>query len=100
MKFVYQEALKKYMQEKGKKNIIVEVVTIQNSEIEISELHVHFIDEKQTEIFKKKYRYRGIQTEMGEILLPPYKLQFDDEIVLGLKKFLCFHSISYKGIKQ
>lgn len=100
MKFTYEEELRVYMKEKGKKNIIVEVVTINNSEIEISELHVHFVDARQTEIFKKKHRYRGVETEMGEVLLPHYKLNYDEEIVFGLKKFLCFRSISYTGITQ
>ena len=100
MKFIYEDELKEYMREKRKKNIIVEVVTINNTEIEISELHVHFVDDRQTEIFKKKHRYRGVETEMGEVLLPHYKLNYDEEIVLGLKKFLCFRSISYTGITQ
>lgn len=100
MKFTYEEELKAYMKEKGKKNIIVEVVTINNSEIEISELHVHFVDARQTEIFKKKHRYRGVETEMGEVLLPHYKLNYDKEIVFGLKKFWCFRSLSYTGITQ
>ena len=100
MKFIYEEELKEYMREKGKKNIIVEVVMINNSEIEISELHVHFVDERQTDIFKKKHRYRGIETETREVLLPHYKLNYDEEIVFGLKKFLCFRSISYTGITQ
>lgn len=98
MKFIYEDELKEYMQEKGKRNIIVEVVTINNSEIEISELHVHFVDDRQTDIFKKKHRYRGVETEMGEVLLPHYKLNYEDEVVFGLKKFLCFRSISYTGI--
>ncbi len=100
MKFIYEEDLKAYMLETGKKNIVVEVVMINNSEIEINELHVHFIDERQTEIFKTKHRYYGIQTDMGEVLLPRYKLNYENEIVFGLKKFLCFKSISYKGITQ
>ena len=100
MKFVYEYKLKEYMEQTGKKNIVVEVVTINHSEVEISELHVHFVDERQTDIFKKKYRYRGVQTEMGEVLLPHYKLNYDEEVVFGLKKFLCFRTISYKGITQ
>lgn len=100
MKFIYEDELKAYMKEKGKKNIIVEVVTINNSEIEISELHIHFVDDRQTDIFKKKHRYRGVETEMGEVLLPHYKLNYEEEIVFGLKKFLCFRSISYSGISQ
>ena len=100
MKFIYEDELKAYMKEKGKKNIIVEVVTISNSEIEISELHIHFVDDRQPDIFKKKHRYRGVETEMGEVLLPHYKLNYEEEIVFGLKKFLCFRSISYSGISQ
>lgn len=100
MKFIYEEELKSYMQEKGHKNIVVEVVMINNSEIEISELHVHFVDERQTEYFKTKQRYYSVNTEMGEVLLPRYKLNYEDEIVFGLKKFWIFKSISYKGITQ
>ena len=100
MKFIYEDELKEYMQEKGYKNIVVEVVMINNSEIEISELHVHFVDARQTEYFKTKQRYYSVNTEMGEVLLPRYKLNFEDEIVFGLKKFWIFKSISYKGITQ
>ena len=99
MKFVYEPELIEYMNEKGHKNIIVELVQINNSEIEITELHVHFVDERQTEIFKTKKQYSGVTTDMGEVLLPHFKLTFDDEVVFGLKKFWIFRSISYKGIK-
>lgn len=98
MKFVYEPELIEYMNEKGHKNIIVELVQINNSEIEIAELHVHFVDERQTEIFKKKKQYSSVATEMGEVLLPHFKLTFEDEIIFGLKKFWIFKSISYKGI--
>ena len=98
MKFVYEPELIEYMNEKGHKNIIVELVQINNSEIEIAELHVHFVDERQTEIFKTKKQYSSVTTEMGEVLLPHFKLTFEDEIIFGLKKFLIFKSISYKGI--
>ena len=100
MKFIYEDELKQYMQEKGYKNIVVEVVMINNSEIEISELHVHFVDARQTEFFKTKQRYYSVNTEMGEVLLPRYKLNYEEEIVFGLKKFWIFKSISYKGITQ
>ena len=100
MKFIYEAELKEYMQEKGYRNIVVEVVMINNSEIEISELHVHFADARQTEYFKTKQRYYSVNTEMGEVLLPRYKLNYEDEIIFGLKKFWIFKSISYKGITQ
>ena len=99
MKFVFEPELIEYMKEKGHKNIIVELVQINNSEIEIAELHVHFVDDRQTEIFKTKKQYYSAETEMGEVLLPRFKLTFDEEIVFGLKKFWIFKTISYKGIK-
>lgn len=99
MKFVYKPELIKYMKEKGHKNIVVELVQINNSEIEIAELHVHFVDERQTDIYKNKKQYYSVSTEIGEVLLPHFKLTFDDEIILGLKKIWIFKSISYRGIK-
>lgn len=99
MKFVYEPELIEYMKEKGHKNIVAELVQINNSEIEIAELHVHFVDAKQSEIFKTKKQYYSVSTEIGEVLLPRFKLTFDEEIVFGLKKFWIFKSISYKGIK-
>lgn len=100
MRFIYEDELKTYMQEKGYQNIVVELVMINNSEIEISELHVHFVDTRQTEFFKTKKQYYSVNSEMGEVLLPRYKLNYEDEIVFGLKKFWIFKSISYKGISQ
>lgn len=99
MKFIYEPELIEYMQEKGHKNIIVELVQINNSEIEICELHVHFADAKQTDLFKTKKQYYSVNTEIGEVLLPRFKLTFDEEVVFGLKKFWIFKSVSYKGIK-
>ena len=99
MNFIYEPELMEYMKEKGHKNIVVELVQINNSEIEIAELHVHFVDKRQTEIFKTKKQYYSVETQMGEVLLPHFKLTFDEEIVFGLKKFLFFKSVSYKGIK-
>ena len=99
MIFIYEPELIEYMKEKDHKNIVVELIQINNSEIEIAELHVHFVDERQTTIFKNKKQYYSISTEMGEVLLPHFKLTFDEEVIFGLKKFLCFKSISYKGIK-
>lgn len=100
MDFVYTPALQEYMRKKGKKNIVVETVTSNCSDIEITELHVHLIDEAQTALFKTKRRYFSRTTEMGEVLLPPYKLTYDDTVTFGLKSFLGFKYVSYQGIRQ
>lgn len=98
MKFVYEPELQAYMQKKGKKTIVVEEITSNNSDFEITELHVHLIDEKKAEYFKTQKRYYSVTTEMGAVLLPPYKLKYDDTVIFSLKSFLGIKYVSYKGI--
>ncbi len=40
MEFVYEQKLQNYMLQKGKKNIVVEEITSNNSDFEITELHI------------------------------------------------------------
>jgi hypothetical protein len=98
MKFVCEPELVSYMKEKGKNTIALEVITSDYSDFEISELHVHLVDEKQAQYFKNKKRYVPVQTEFGEVLLPPFRLQCEDTVCFGLKKWWIFNSISYTGI--
>lgn len=100
MKFVYEPALQEYMIKKGKKTIVVEEITSNNSDFEITELHVHLIDEKRTEYFKTQKGYYSVQTETGTVLLPPYKLKYEDTITFSLKSFLGIKYVSYKGINK
>ena len=100
MNFVYDEALKEHMQRVGKRNVVVEMVTAETSDIEITELHVYLADDKRLAFLKEKMkRYRSYETEMGEVLFPAFPLQCKDEIHFWLKKFLCFKSVGYDGIK-
>lgn len=87
------------MRRKNKKTIIVEVAECNCTDLEVQELHVHFVDDKQAEYFKSKKRFRERETEMGAVLLPPYRLEYDEIVVFGLKSFLGFKYITQKGIK-
>ena len=100
MNFVYEQPLLDYMQKKGKSTIVIEEVTSNNSDFEITELHVHLIDQKSAEIFKTKKRYYSVKTDAGEVLLPPYRLKLADTITFGLKSFLGIKYISYQGIQK
>ncbi|MBP3604819.1 MAG: hypothetical protein J6J79_11800 [Lachnospiraceae bacterium] len=100
MEFTYEPKLIEYMNKKGKNIIVVEEVTSNNSDFEITELHVHLIDEKRADFFKTKQRYHGIKTKEGEVLLPPFRLKYDDVITFGLKSFLGIKYISYTGIQK
>lgn len=99
MKIEYEAPLLEYMKKKEMTTIAVEVISSQNSDFEVTELYVHLIKDKQAEYFKEKKGFRSVPTEHGEVLLPPYRLVYDDTITLGLKKFWIFHSIRYEGIK-
>lgn len=99
MKFVYDPDLLAYMEQKNRKNIVVEVVSANHSDIEITELHVHLVNERLTKFFKEEKKFHSILTEAGEVLLPNYKLEYDETITFGLKNFLGFKSVTYKGIR-
>ncbi len=100
MNFVYEPAMQEYMIKKGKNTIVVEEITSNNSDFEITELHVHLIDERKAEHFKKQRRYYSVKTEKGAVLLPPYKLKYDNTVTFGLKSFLGIKYVSYTGIRQ
>ncbi|MBQ7840816.1 MAG: hypothetical protein IJ390_10095 [Lachnospiraceae bacterium] len=99
MNFVYESELLEHMQQKGQKTIVVEVIDAQHSDIEIQDFHVHLISERMANIFKTERKYRSVPTEHGEVLLPRYRLEYDETVTFGLKKFLCFKSVTFQGIR-
>lgn len=99
MNFIIEDTLKVHMQHTGKNHIVVELVTAETSDIEISELYVHLIDDRQAKIFKEKKKYRSFEVETGEVLLPKFPLRCDEEVHFWLKRFWCFKSVGYSGIK-
>ena len=98
MEFVYTPELLEYMEQKKQKNIVVEVVACDHSDIEITELYVHLLNERLTKFFKEEKHFRSVKTSVGEVLLPKYCLEYEDIITFGLKKNWIFRSIDYKGI--
>lgn len=98
MRFVCEPALLERMRQKQKHVIIVEVVTSDSSDFEVTELHVYLADEKRAAFFKEKKKYKGQPMEAGEVLLPPYRLEYADTVTFGLKSFLFFKWVTYEGI--
>ena len=99
MRFVCEPALLERMRRKNKKYIIVEVVTSDSSDFEVTELHVYLADEKQAAFFKEKKKFRSQPMEEGEVLLPPYRLEYEDTVTFGLKSFLFLKWVTYEGIR-
>lgn len=99
MRFVYEQPLLEYMHKKGKTTVVVEEITSNNSDFEITELHLQLIDEKRADFFKKKKGYYTVTTDRGEVLLPPYRLKIEDTVTLSLKSFLGIKYVTQKGIQ-
>ena len=95
----YEPALCSYMEKTGKTTILVEMVEINNTDLEINELHIRFPNPRTRDQFVNQKNYRVIETELGEVLLPRFPLQLDEVITFGLKSFLFFHHVTCKGIK-
>ena len=99
MEFKFEPKLLDYMQKHNKRTIVVELVEINNSDFEITELHVRFVNARLREQFLTKKRYRLHTTPHGEVLLPHFPLELEETVTFGLKSFLFFEHITYTGIK-
>lgn len=99
MEIHYTPRLLEYMREHAKHTIVVEMVEINNSDFEISELHVRFVDGRLREQFANKKGYRSIPAPEGELLLPRFPLELEPVVTFDLKKVLFVPVLTYKGIK-
>lgn len=98
MEFLYDDALREYMTAKGKRHIVVEVVSSDHSDFEVTELYAHIVGEKKAAEFKRK-RYVVRETDMGEVLLPPYRLHYAETVRFSLRSFLGIKSVRQEGIE-
>ena len=98
MKFSYTPDLLEYMHRKGKRHISVEVATADHSDFDVAELYYRIIDDRTVEFLKKK-RYRAVETVHGLVMLPPYHLEYDENVTFRLKKVLLFHTVTTDGIR-
>lgn len=99
MRFEYSENLKKYMHRTHKEYILIEVITADTSDLEVSEIATRFVDKRMAEHYLTKKRFRQIEGEVGWLLLPPYPVKYSDTVALSLRSFLFIHLITQKGMK-
>ena len=95
----YDEALRAYMKKKGRTTIVVEVVSSQSSDFDFTELRVHLIPDSHVSHYKERLQYRAVRGELGEVLLPPYKLEYDETLSFSLGSFWVFHWVKYTGVR-
>ena len=99
MEFKYTPELEAYIRKHNKTILLVEMVELNNSDLDITELHPYFVNQRMRDQFVNKKGYRVYTTELGEVLLPHYPFKTESVITFGLKSFLCFHHVTCQGIK-
>ena len=93
------EELREHMRRKGRFTLAVEVVQ-SNSDFEVTELWIHLPHPARAEELRTRKGYRTAALgEEGEVLLPPYRLEYDEKVVFDLKKTWIFRSITAKGVR-
>lgn len=95
----YTPELLEYMEKKKNHTILVELVEINNTDVEVVDLHIYLPHPNQKKKFLQEKKYRTVTTEVGDVLLPPFPLQIEEEVVFSLKKTWIFTSIRCQGIK-
>ena len=98
MEFTATPELKEYLFQKNKKYIVVEVVSSDHSDFEVTELYAHVVPDKKAAEFLKK-RYVAKEADFATILLPPYRLHYAETVHFSLRSFLGIKSIRQEGIE-
>ena len=99
MKFRYPPEPLEHMKQRGRTTVLVELVGINHTDLDVTEFHVWLADGKTKEHFLTRKRYRRVETEEGDVLLPPFPLQLADTVTFGLKSVLGFKYLTCQGIK-
>lgn len=98
MEVQFKPGLTEYMEKTGKRYIMVEVIQTQNSDFDVTEICPRFVSEKFAVSLKEKKRYRAVAAPIGEVLMPPYRLEIDSVVTFELKSFLFIKWIRQEGI--
>lgn len=94
----YSEELRDYITQTGKTIIVVDVAKT-DGDFEFAELHLHFTSQRQAELFRSRRNFRPVKTELGEVLLPDFPLEYAPTVTFGFKKFLFWRVLTQTGIK-
>lgn len=95
----YSEELLSEMRRKGKKNLSIEVAATNHSDLEVTELYVRYVKDDFADYLVEKKNYSRVTTEVGQVLLPQYRLFLDDTITFYIKKTWIFRSLAVDGVR-
>ena len=98
MNVEYSPELPEQMQKKGRKNISIEVASSDHSDIEVTEIFLRYVTDEFADYLVQKKKYKSVRTEVGQILLPPYRLDYDETVRFYLKKMWIFRKLEVEGV--
>ena len=100
MTIEFTPALKAYLEGRKKQIISVEIASSDHSDFDVTEIFLRLVSEDFADYLIKKKNYRARTTEDGgTVLLPAYRLEYDDKVVFDLRTRWIFKHITYTGIR-
>lgn len=99
MEFRYEPELLEYMKKKNKMHVLVELITSESSDFDLTELCPRILSDRMARFYVEDRGYKVTKTEVGEVLLPDYRLEYDAVITFGMKKWGPFKKITQTGIR-
>ena len=92
--------MRSYMNRKKKNTISVEVAESNSSDFEVTELYLRLVSDQFREYLVSKKRYRVFPLEGGgNVLLPPYRLEYDEVVIFDIRKVWIFSRMVMQGIR-
>lgn len=99
MKIEYSAEFSDYMKRKRKAYAVVAVAEAAHSDIEITEIFVRVCDEGHADYLKKKKRYREVADGDRRVLLPPYRLDYEETLRFFIRKQFIFKTLAVEGVR-
>ena len=98
MTFEFTPRLRQHIIAAGRHGIIVEIAQSDSSDFEVTELHIHFVTEKQAAGFVQRRGFHPVRTDCCTVYLPNYRLTYADSVTFDLRSIGPFHTVRCEGI--
>ncbi len=99
MEFIITPELHAYMQKKKKTHVVVNVASTDHSDIEIAEIFLRLVDDKEAQYLQEKKGFHYRQGDLCGVLLPNYVLEYDEKVTFGFRKVLFMKMLHADGIR-
>ena len=87
------------MKRRNKNVISVEVATSDHSDFEVTEIYLRYVRDAFADYLVNEKRYTRVRAgERGDVLLPPYRLEYAPEVTICFKKVWLFKKLHAEGI--